>query len=194
MPTGYTSGIGEGKIKTFKEFALLCSRAFGATIAMRDEPLDAKIPADFKVDSYHTKQLSEAQERLARIKKMSDAELDRETHMEFAASLERYNARMAEIKLTRERYEAFLAQAKGWTPPTAGHFNIKKFMIEQISDSIEWDCVEPEKPRRLSIEEWRKNAIDEAVGDIDYHSKEALAEQELVEGRNRWLKQLRESL
>lgn len=40
MPTGYTAGILDNKITTFSEFALLCSRAFGATIHMREDDLD----------------------------------------------------------------------------------------------------------------------------------------------------------
>lgn len=39
MPTGYTAGILNGTIKTFKEFATKCSRAF--MIHMRDEAHDA---------------------------------------------------------------------------------------------------------------------------------------------------------
>lgn len=37
MATAYTQGIINGKINTFKEFALVCARAFGAAAHMRDK-------------------------------------------------------------------------------------------------------------------------------------------------------------
>lgn len=40
MPTGYTAGIIDGKIKDFKEFAKLCSRAF--IVHLRDEPINSE--------------------------------------------------------------------------------------------------------------------------------------------------------
>lgn len=40
MPTGYTADIKDGI--TFRDFALRCARAFGATIMQRDE--DISIP------------------------------------------------------------------------------------------------------------------------------------------------------
>lgn len=40
MPTGCTAKLHEDD-QSFRDFALTCARAFGATIAMREEPLDA---------------------------------------------------------------------------------------------------------------------------------------------------------
>ena len=62
MATGYTHSI-KNDI-TFEQFALLCARAFGACIEMRDDPTDKPIPKKFKVDSYHAKELKEAKTKL----------------------------------------------------------------------------------------------------------------------------------
>ena len=40
MPTGFTAGILDGKINSFREFALVCVRAFGAAAHMRDDGLN----------------------------------------------------------------------------------------------------------------------------------------------------------
>jgi hypothetical protein len=40
MPTGYTAGVADGTITEFREYALLCARAFGACIMLRDEPVE----------------------------------------------------------------------------------------------------------------------------------------------------------
>ena len=53
MPTGYTAGILEGKIKTFPEFAKICMRAFGAAIHMRDNGL-CQIPTNKFVGLQYT--------------------------------------------------------------------------------------------------------------------------------------------
>ena len=46
MPTGYTAYIEDGDITTGKDFLMLCSRAFGVAIDVRDEPLS--VPTDRK--------------------------------------------------------------------------------------------------------------------------------------------------
>lgn len=37
MPTGYTAFIEDGTVTTGKEFLLLCSRAFGIALDIRDK-------------------------------------------------------------------------------------------------------------------------------------------------------------
>ena len=71
MPTGYTAGIIDGEITTFEQFAIQCTRAFGATIHMRDNPLDSpyepRTPSDHYVNS-----LQSQREKLEETKTMTD--------------------------------------------------------------------------------------------------------------------------
>ena len=53
MPTGYTYYIENGNITTAKDFIMLCTRAFGALISMRDEPLSTPIPQEIKADTQY---------------------------------------------------------------------------------------------------------------------------------------------
>lgn len=57
MPTGYTAGIIDGKINTFRDFALVCVKAFGAAIHMRDEQ-------DVKYHSQRIEQIKVIREKL----------------------------------------------------------------------------------------------------------------------------------
>ncbi len=59
MPTGYTAGILDGKITTFQQFAKQCMRAFGATIHMRDDDMDAEITPRTPSD-YYSKEIEKA--------------------------------------------------------------------------------------------------------------------------------------
>jgi hypothetical protein len=74
MPTGYTSGIIDGKITTFQQFAKLCMRAFGATIHMRDESMDAEYTPD-KPSEYYPKEIAKTKKLLAAIESASDKKL-----------------------------------------------------------------------------------------------------------------------
>lgn len=74
MPTGYTASVQDGKITEFRDFAMQCARAFGATITMRDDPSDAPIPEAFEPENYNAKRLIEAQEEIARLNAMTDDE------------------------------------------------------------------------------------------------------------------------
>ena len=59
--TGYTAGIENGEYKGPKDFLKRCLRQFGVLISMRDEPLNAPIPKEIKVDSYYLNNLKEAE-------------------------------------------------------------------------------------------------------------------------------------
>jgi len=87
-----------------------------------------------------------------------------------------------------------LSKVQEWKPPTPDHVDLKKFMIQQLEDSIEFDCFIPEMPQRLSGEEYREQQIKKVLDDIDYHEREYAKEVNRVHERNKWLLLLRESL
>ena len=69
MPTGYTAGVQDGSIKTFKDYASLCARAFTALIELRDEPFTPRLPDEIKSNTTYTeKKIEEDAQRLAEAK------------------------------------------------------------------------------------------------------------------------------
>lgn len=52
MPTGYTAQIEDRRITNAKDFLLLCTRAFGVAIDIKDEPLSTPTPMEFEPDEY----------------------------------------------------------------------------------------------------------------------------------------------
>lgn len=196
MPSGYTAPVQDGTITEFREFALSCARAFGALITMRDDPADAPIPEKFEPSTgYYDGALERARRALAEVEGMPLDECEREAAAQHRHALEDRRKRQAEKDVVRQRYEAMLAKVEAWEPPSPEHVEMKAFMAKQLRESIDWDCtVYGEEPERISGTEWREQMLAKARRDIEYHTEERRKEIERVEGRNRWVQQLRESL
>jgi len=194
MPTGYTLDLYNGKDVTFEEFVLKCARAFGALIDMRDESMDAPIPEQFEPSDYHLTELIKAKKRLEEAKKWNEKIAEQEAERAYHEALKKREEFVKKNKLIRKRYEDMLSKVREWKPPTPDHVDLKKFMIQQLEDSIEFDCFIPEMPQRLSGKEFKEQQIRKALDDIEYHEKEYAKEVNRVHERNKWLLLLRESL
>ena len=194
MPTGYTLDLYDGKDITFEEFVLKCARAFGVLIDMRDEPIDAPIPERFEPSDYHLKELERAKKRLKEIKKWDEEKAEQEAERAYRDALKKREEFIKKNKLIRKRYEDMLSKVQKWKPPTIEHESLKQFMIQQLVESIEYDCFIPEMPQHLSGEEYKEQQIKKALSDIDYHEREYAEEVNRVYERNKWLLSLRESL
>ncbi len=198
MPTGYTAGIEDGKITTGKDFLMICARAFGACIEMRDEPLSKPIPETFGRSEYHDGELAKAKAELAKYKSMSadeaqvllDAEHER-LRQEYREGMERAN------QITRA-YNAVLCEVRAWNPPTPDHAHLKDFAIEQIgmciNDSMASFYRERLNRPKPGIEDWMNEKLKSALRDVDYHSEQLDKEIKRNAGRNEWIKALRDSL
>lgn len=194
MPTGYTAFIEDGTITTAEDFLMLCARAMGATIEMRDEPLSKPIPKEFAPSTYHAEILAERRKWLCELQTMTDEEVEQKIEMDYAFSVKcrkEWSDRQEDIYA---KYMAILDKVKNWTPPTPEHEGLKEFAIEQIEMCLPDMNFEYEPPVKLSVTEWREVQLAECLKDIERHKKGAQEEIERAESRNKWLKDLRESL
>lgn len=196
MPTAYTAEVQHDI--TFNQFAMLCARAMGATIMMRDEPFNAPIPERFEPSTYHAERLEEARAHLAWVKQMPLTEAGREAKKEYEQNLASNQRAIQQGKELRAKYEAMLQHVMAWRPPTEDHVGLQEFMARQLQESINFDCSEDfreENPPILhSAEEWKQEAIANAEWRVAHHEKNHAEEIERTNGRNEWLKALRESL
>jgi polyhydroxyalkanoate synthesis regulator phasin len=195
MPSGYTSPIYEGKNISAKEYILRCARAFGATIMMRDEPLDAEIPV-FEPDTYHLEQVEELKKELQKYKEMTLEEAQKILDEEYGATVKRIKTTIEKKNELKQRYMKILNEVKTWTPPTSEHIRLKEFAIEQLEQSIDWDCDTSylQIPEKETPEEWLKRKISKIEWDIAYHTKKWVEEVQRTKERNEWIKQLKDSL
>lgn len=193
MPTGYTAAIADGI--TFQQYALNCARAFGALVTMRDDPADAPIPEKFEASDHHTTALAESTAELARISGLSDSALRAEHAAALQIHADEHQRRVTECAELRAKYEAMLAQAKAYKAPTPDHERYAEFMVEQIAESISFDCKVYERAAPPADPHlWRAQECARLVKDIEYHQKGHREEIERTEKRNAWISALRASL
>lgn len=193
MPTAYTAEVQKGI--SFEQFVMLCARAMGACIDMRDAPLNASIPDRFEPSLYHQQKLEDANKRLAQLHQMSlqDAEVEAQQAHELA--LAAHNERVKEMAETRKRYLEMLDMVEQWEPPTKDHQGLQEFMYSQLSESLRFDCgwKDRPEPERLTAEQWKQEQINLELENIRHHANGQREEFERVESRNAWLKALRDS-
>lgn len=195
MPTGYTAGVADGEITELRDYALLCARAFGPTIRMRDEPLDAPI-REFKPSPYHAEKLEESRRKLAQVEMLTDEEAQQMAEKQYAEQVSYRQECLEDLRETRRRYEAMLEKVRQYTAPSYDHVNFRLFMERQLEESIKFDCSEEyyTEPVKVDGPTWKMEEMQRLREDIDYHLKNQQEEEERVESANRWIAELRKSL
>lgn len=195
MPTGYTAKlVDEGQ--TFNEFVLTCARAFGACITLRDDPLSADIPK-FEPTDYHKKAINSAIRKKDRLEAMTPAQASRYGMNEREKEIKSIKNTLKKANLQNDRIYKMLKAVRGWTPPTEEHDGLKTFMIEQLEMSLDdmnyWNgrLAEINDKSELS---YYTDALALAKRDILYHIEENRKEIERVNGRNKWVEDLKASL
>lgn len=170
MASGYTYGVKDGTVTSFRDFAQTCARAFGANILMRDEPLGASI-REYEPNTYHRDELERAKARLYDAERMT---LEEAGHLAAAAQNKALKA-LAESReawaLELVRYNQMLAAARAWEPPTPDHEGLKRFMIEQLEESIRRDCSDPASCYNTTLQsaaDFKREAIESARSNIDH--------------------------
>jgi hypothetical protein len=194
--TGYTHMLVEKNL-SFAQFALACARAFGACVMLRDEPADAPIPERFEPSDWNLVKAREAEAKAERYALMSKGEL-----LELGQRLRReaiayHEQRVAERRESLRKMREALAEAQKWEPPTPGHEGLKKFMLQQLTDSIESES-DPqdwlEEAKAKSPEQYADEEVRRASADVIYHTEKYAEEVKRTEQRNAWLAALRGSL
>lgn len=203
MPTGYTSEVQTGEVTDLRTFIERCAHAF--IVSLRDSRMDSPLPTEdtYSASSYHTESLERAYKSLALAKSLNRQQASEQARKEHREEIKRYKELVAKQAVEQERYEAMLEQVYTWQPPTDNHVGLKKFMVEQLSGSIEFDCAstlwqdELDKAERLGPltgDEWKKKQIEQANHDIEYHTEEMTKDRERQETNTAWIQALIKSL
>lgn len=194
MPTGYTADIKDGI--TFNRFVWNCARAFGALVILRDEPTGAPIPERFEPSSYYADSAKKDEAELARLHSLTKEQASAECLAAYQREQGDYNQRRAEKRDLREKYLRMLAKAKEWKPPTPEHAGLRDFMVQQITESIEWDCSDKydRLPACKSTDAWLADGIEHTRKSLARSQQSYTEEVERTESRNRWLQELRNSV
>jgi hypothetical protein len=204
MPTGYTAGIIDGEITTFEQFATQCSRAFGATIHMRDNPLDSpyepRTPSEYYVNS-----LQSQREKLEEMKTMTDEAIVQDFENLLNDSLKYHERELEKTKVNLGRLNSIMESAKSWVPPTEDHEGVRDYMIDQLEITIKADgdpsyhvnkIVQAKKELEEGIDPkvYREEKIKEIEDRISYYEGEVQKELERCKQSNDWMDKFLESI
>lgn len=119
---------------------------------------------------------------------------------EYDSTKKDYEEELAKHKATHDRLVNMLNKVISYIPPSEDHENFKNFMVEQLESTLKHDGSysyyekELAKLKLQSAEELKEKTIARLQDDIKYHSEGYAKEVEGVNGRNLWIKQLRDSL
>ena len=193
MTTGYTTGVSTGTVKDFRTFALQCARAFGACVMQRDDPFENP-PELRELSTHYKKGLEKAERRLARVNAMTLQEAKEETKKQYVRALKQWEKSQEENKAAQERYTNMLEKVHAYVPPSPDHVEFKKFMIEQLEESIKFDVHFYTKPEKLAAKEWLRQEKEAAKWEVEYNTKYWQEEQDRVANANTWITRLYESL
>lgn len=196
MPTGYTAGVADGTIKTFREFALTCARAFGACVMLKDEPLSSEIP-EFEPCDYHSKELQKDERELAKILAASDEELRGIHDQEMQEKVRRAEKGLADNTEQLCRYSAMLQEAQRYLPPTPDHSALAQFMVSQLKESLSFDDSSDYWKREMQtipFDEWKQTKLTKLKSGIERHKDEYKKDVERTNQRNKWVRDLKRSL
>lgn len=196
MATGYTTDIHDGKEVSFTDFILKCTRAMGVAIMQRDQDLSVPLVDEEVPSDYHQKALSKAIITAAELKRLSLDEWEQRERDDREAATTHVRDAIKKAGEIRVRYESMLAEVEAWRPPTPEHQGLKDFMTEQLTSSIKFDCNVSylTMPPTRTAEEFRDERIAKAERDIEYHREGWAKDQERAASRNRWVRDLRDSL
>lgn len=201
MPTGYTAPIYEGeKYFTFEKFAMRCARYFGACISMREEPLDAEIDLDkhFQPSDYYKDALQTAEKAYQDFldNPPTEEQLGREYDEITEKNRKEFLEKKADYEQMMGRYRDMLRATKQWIPPTPEHNNLKDFMVQQLEDSLKFDCRLTTPHIVETREEYIKYYMssERFTEEIDYCRSQYEKEVMMCNERKKWIMDLMDSL
>jgi len=199
MPTGYTCDVVNGKCTDFPTFLMRCARAFLPDC--RDSSLDSPIPDEPSGDdSYYEKAVVAAQEKLQGLLAMTDEEKGKLVRKMDAEAIEFAQRGIAEARLKRQRLEEMEKAVEKWRPPSDKHRDLKKFMLEQLQQTINFDSSTDyyeailNNKREASAEEvWQREVLYASTSVQRREEDLANVKRRREEGRL-WIRQLKESV
>jgi hypothetical protein len=131
---------------------------------------------------------------------MNIAECEKQAKNDYEKRINDHKAGIEKDAALKVKYEAMLAEVDAYIPPSPDHVEFKKFMRDQIIESIKSDCAGNyhqdalKKLWPLSGMVWRQLEIGKCFQDIFYSTKEQEKENRRATERTKWIQQLRASI
>jgi hypothetical protein len=202
MASGYYNGHIHtmlDKEQDFPAFVWSVARGFGAFVMLRDEP-SAPTPLAFEPEPYYSEELGKRiaarDEWVAKTPEEKVAWGENERQNEIL----RRQVAIKQTESEMDRMRAMREQVAAWEPPTHGHVELKKSMLDSIDTSL--GDGDPTSYNRKALDEaMRRTALRFAAdqeakveSDVAYSEKALREEQNRVTSRNSWIAALNASV
>jgi hypothetical protein len=172
----------------------------GAFIMQRDEPEDAPLVWKDRIANYYRNRVKSAEAKLVNLKKMNKAKRAKYICEQKRQLRDYYLCALGTERVDRLRYIKMLVQVYAWQPPTNDHKRFKEFMIEQLTESIKFDCDKDYLMKKIneidssSDADWWTEHLETVSKELSYAQRSLSGEKSRVKDRNVWKKALAESL
>jgi hypothetical protein len=141
---------------------------------------------------YYDRSLERARKTLDELDGISREECEERAVAAHKKALAEWQDRESRREIENGRYAAMREKVLAWNPPSDDHLEMKNFMLQQIEKSF--DNYKNDPPTPMTGAEWLGEQVRHAQHNIEYQTKARADEIKRVEGRNRWVRLLRESL
>lgn len=199
MPTGYTCGVRNGEVIELKDYILQCARNFGACVHMRGDGISSDIKYR-EVGEYYPRRLENIRKEFEEFKLLSDEEIQKQLDESYERRVQEQKEGLKRFDERKQRYLDMIDKVKEWIPPTKDHIGLKEFALEQLNNSLEFDCSDSsrnyylQEPFKDTVEGYKAWKIKSYLKDLEYYSKSYREELENAEKANKWITDLYESL
>lgn len=199
MPSGYTEGILSGTINDLNDFIWMCARGFGAFITQKDNIDEPPILKE-KPNPYYKNKIKQLLNEQQKYNEYTDNDWQKEYFKYIEDQLKDIDDNIKEKIESKEKYENILNQVKEWIPPNENFHKLKSFMINQIEESIDFDCntsfwqERKNKISNLKLEQYKRNVLNDINESLILNKEYYDEEVQRVKERNQWKQQLIESI
>ena len=199
MPSGYTEGILSGTINDLNDFIWMCARGFGAFITQKDNIDEPPILKE-KPNPYYKNKIKQLLNEQQKYNEYTDDDWQNEYLKYIEDQLKDIDNNIKEKIESKEKYENILNQVKEWIPPNENFHKLKSFMINQIEESIDFDCdtsfwqERKNKISNLKLEQYKRNVLNDINESLILNKEYYDEEVQRVKERNQWKQQLIESI
>ena len=200
MPTGYTDRLLSGKDKTLKDFVLTCARSFAPCIGT-DDSLDIKIPEEFKIDSYFEEQFLKSKNELEQFLLLDNEQITAKFFNDLNKQILTIQDIIRDNEKNNDIIKNMMELVSEWIPPSKQYDNLKLFVLDQLSMSIEsnkWfeDRINELKIRQenFDLDSYYNETIKQLNKNLRDNHERWGEELSRISYNNRWIKQLRKSL
>lgn len=192
MPTAYTKDL--TPTTPLYDFILTCAQHMAPCISLKDRPA-REIP-EFTVAPHFLEQVDEWTTYIKHFEDMPVAAAELECVRQFQNKMERWQAAKAEREQNTLAFNRMLGLVKTWTPPSAEHEPLKRFMLEQLVDGIEYEC-QPYAaaiPVQETAEAFKLREVKYGRYNLESAQTHLSQEQARVAKNNEWVKTLQRML